>query len=47
VNRVARLGEHIEVLQKPLLKLRPVAANAWSFGVSSRCQPGSSGQWQG
>ena len=35
------------MLQNPFRKLSPVAASSWSFGVSSRRQPGSSGQWHG
>ena len=44
MNSVERLGEHIAVLQKALRKVRPVSASAESFGISSRSQPGSSGQ---
>ncbi len=47
VSSVARLGEHIAVLQKPLLKLTPVRAISASFGISCCIQPLSSGQCRG
>ena len=44
VNRVERLGEHIAVLQNPLLKVSPVRASSARFGISASIHPGSSGQ---
>jgi hypothetical protein len=37
----------MEVLQNPLRKLNPVRASSASLGISSRSQPGSSGQCRG
>jgi hypothetical protein len=47
VNSVARLGEHIAVLQNALVNVIPVRASSVSLGISSVSQPGSSGQWRG
>ena len=47
VRSVARLGEHIDVLQNARPKLRPVCARRRSLGMRSSSQPGSSGQWHG
>ena len=47
MNSVARLGEHIAVLQKAFVKVSPVRASSASFGISSASQPGPRGQWRG
>lgn len=47
VSNVARLGEHMAVLQKAFSNVRPVRASVVSFGASAWSQPGSSGQWRG
>src|SRR4051812_42215337 len=47
VNRVARLGVHMHVLQVASVKVSPVRRSSASAGIRASAQPGSSGQCRG